>query len=171
MKNLINSFSLDLWLSNLTEGWLTIRSQMSNKKVTYPSDHVVMWDHVINELHYVFILRSLLPLNMAGWWLVKWKSRYDGLTNVWLVFRFLSKFWLNWKKFSSEDTLFLKHFYFSISFTNFLINTCLGQAVFKYSGSQSGKNISDQHYGKIPDQEFKSWFTKYFKLKIKDESW
>ena len=41
MQNVINSFSRDLWLSNLTEGWLMIRSHMSNNKVTYPSDHVV----------------------------------------------------------------------------------------------------------------------------------
>ena len=32
-----------------------IRSHMSNKKVTYPSDHVVTWGHVTNELHYIFI--------------------------------------------------------------------------------------------------------------------
>ena len=55
--------------------WLMIRSHMSNKKVTYPSDHVVTWGHVTNELHYIFILRSLLPLNLTGWWLVKLKSR------------------------------------------------------------------------------------------------
>ena len=41
MQNAINSFSRDLWLSNLTEWWLTIRSHMSNNKVTYPSDHAV----------------------------------------------------------------------------------------------------------------------------------
>ena len=40
MKNVINSFSHDLWLSNLTEGWLMIKSHVSNYKVTYPSDHV-----------------------------------------------------------------------------------------------------------------------------------
>ena len=39
MKNVINSFSHDLWLSNLTDGWLMIKSDMSNNKVTYPSDH------------------------------------------------------------------------------------------------------------------------------------
>ena len=41
MKNVINSFSRDLWLSNLTEGWLMTKSHMSNNKVTYPSDHAV----------------------------------------------------------------------------------------------------------------------------------
>ena len=41
MANVINSFSLDLWLSNLTEGWLMIKSHMSNNKVTYTSDHGV----------------------------------------------------------------------------------------------------------------------------------
>ena len=120
MKNVINSFSRDQWLSNLTEGWLMIRSHMSNNKVTYPSDHTVMWGHVTNELHYIFILRSLLPLNLTGWWVVKLKYLDDGLTNIWLVFRFLSKFWLNWKNSSGEDTLFLKHFYLSINFSNFL---------------------------------------------------
>ena len=75
MKNVINSFPRNLWLSNLTEGWLMIRSHMSNNKVTYPSDHVVTWGHVTNEFHYIFILRSLLPLNLTGWWLVKLKSR------------------------------------------------------------------------------------------------
>ena len=55
MKNVINSFSRDLWLSNLTEGWLMIRSHMSNDKITYPSDDAIMWGRVINELHYTFI--------------------------------------------------------------------------------------------------------------------
>ena len=40
-QNIINLFLRDLWLSNLTEGWLMIKSHMSNNKVTYPSDHVV----------------------------------------------------------------------------------------------------------------------------------
>ena len=75
MQNVINSFSRDLWLSNLTEGWFMIRSHMSNNKVTYPPDHVVTWSHVTNELHYIFILRSLLPLNLTGWWPAKLKSR------------------------------------------------------------------------------------------------
>ena len=40
-QNIIDLFLRDLWLSNLTEGWLMIKSHMSNNKVTYPSDHVV----------------------------------------------------------------------------------------------------------------------------------
>ena len=88
-----------------------------------------------------------------------------------MVFRFLTKFWLNWKDFSGEDTLFLKHFYFSINFTNFLKNICVDQVAFWNSGSQSGKKNSNQHYGKIPDQEFKLWSTKYLKLKIRSKSW
>ena len=68
MKNVINSFSHDLWLSNLTEGWLMIRSHMSNNKVTYPSDQAVTWGHGTNKLHYIFILRSLLPLKLSEWW-------------------------------------------------------------------------------------------------------
>ena len=70
MQNVINSFSRDLWLSDLTEWWLTIRSHMSNNKVTYPSDHAVTSGHVTNELLYIFVLRSLLPLNLTRWWLV-----------------------------------------------------------------------------------------------------
>ena len=41
MQNVINLFLRDLWLSNLTEGWLMIMSHVSNNKVTYPSDHVL----------------------------------------------------------------------------------------------------------------------------------
>ena len=33
------------------------------------------------------------------------------------------------------------------------------------------EKISDQYYGKIPDQEFRSWSTKYLKLKIKNKIW
>ena len=75
MKNVINSFSHELRLLNLTEGWLMTKSHMSNNKVTYPSDHAVVWGHVTKELHYIFILRSLLQLKLIGWWLVKLKSR------------------------------------------------------------------------------------------------
>ena len=42
MKNVINSFSHELRLLNLTEGWLMTKSHMSNNKVTYPSDHAVV---------------------------------------------------------------------------------------------------------------------------------
>ena len=54
MKNVINSFSRDLWLSNLTEGWLMIRSHMSNNKVTYLSDYLseVTWQ--MNFIIYLF---------------------------------------------------------------------------------------------------------------------
>ena len=54
MKNLLNSLSRELPLSNLTEGWLMIRSHMSNHKATYSFDHVFTWVHVTNELHYIF---------------------------------------------------------------------------------------------------------------------
>ena len=87
-----------------------------------------------------------------------------------MVFRFLSKFWLNWKNSPCEDALFRKHFYFSINFTNFLKNICMHQIVLKI-GFSIRETISDQHYGKISDQEFKSWSTKYLKLKIKNKSW
>ena len=74
-QNIINLFLRDLWLSNLTEGWLMIMSHVSNNKVTYPSDHVLTWSRETNELHDIFILWSLMPLNLTGWWLVKLKSR------------------------------------------------------------------------------------------------
>ena len=48
MKNVLNSLSSDLWLSNLTEGWLMIRSHISNHKATYSFNHVVTWVHVTN---------------------------------------------------------------------------------------------------------------------------
>ena len=60
MKNAINSLSRDLSLSNLAEGWLMIRSHMSNHKATYSFDHVVTWVHVTNELRY--ILTSTKPV-------------------------------------------------------------------------------------------------------------
>ena len=71
-----------------------------------------------------------------------------------MVFRFLSKFWLNWKNSSGEDTLFL---------------VCT--KLFWNIGFSIRKKISDQHYGKISDQGFKLWSTKYLKLKIKNKSW
>ena len=60
MKNVINSLSRDLSLSNLAEGWLMIRSHMSNHKATYSFDHVVTWAHVTNELRYIFT--STMPI-------------------------------------------------------------------------------------------------------------
>ena len=44
-------------------------------------------------------------------------------------FSFLSKFWLNLKNSSGEDTFFLRHSFFCINFTNFLINICVDQVV------------------------------------------
>ena len=75
MQNVINLFLRDLWLSNFTEGWLMIKSHVSNNNVTHPSDQVVTWSHETNQLHDIFILWSLMPLNLTGWWLVKLKSR------------------------------------------------------------------------------------------------
>ena len=54
MKNVLNSLSRDLSLSNLTEGRLMIRSHMSNHKATYSYGHFVTWVHVTNELRYIF---------------------------------------------------------------------------------------------------------------------
>ena len=94
----------------------------------------------------------------------------DGFINIWLVFRFFSKFWLSWKSSSGEDTLFLKGFYFCINFTNFLKNICADQVVLKIRALNQEKN-SWSALVKISDQEFKSWSTKYLKLKIKNKSW
>ena len=60
MKIVVNSLSRDLSLSNLAEGWLIIRSHMSNHKATYSFDHVVTWAHVTNELRYIFT--STMPI-------------------------------------------------------------------------------------------------------------
>ena len=51
MKNVISLFSRARWLSNLAEGWLMIKSQMSNSKATYSPDHAVTWGHMKNERH------------------------------------------------------------------------------------------------------------------------
>ena len=129
MKNVINSFSRDLWLSNLTEGWLMIKSHMSNNKVTYPSDHVVTWSHETNELHDIFILRSLLPLYLTGWWFVKLKSNYG-----WFFF-FLSKFWLRGRYFIPKALLFFYQFY------QFPEKHLCAPSCFKNLDSQSGKKF------------------------------
>ena len=60
IKNVINSLSRDLSLSNLAGGWLMIRSHISYHKATYSFDHVVMWVHVTNELRYIFT--STMPI-------------------------------------------------------------------------------------------------------------
>ena len=51
------------------------------------------------------------------------------LTNIWLVFNFLTEFWLNWKNYFGEASLFLKRFHFCINFINFLTNICVDQVV------------------------------------------
>ena len=65
MKNVINSFSLVLWLSNVTEVYLMSRSHMSNNKVTYPSDHAVTSGHVTNELYYIFIFTKPITTKLG----------------------------------------------------------------------------------------------------------
>ena len=87
-----------------------------------------------------------------------------------MIFRFLREFWLNWKNFCSDDTLFLKQCFlpsFSLMSWKMFVQTKL----FKKLGFSIRKKIPDQHYGKIPDQEFKLWSTKYLKLKIRSKSW
>ena len=68
MKNAVISFSRDLWLSNLTEGWLVIRSHMSNKThmshVTHLSDYAVTWSRVTNELRYIFIFTKPIAVKL-----------------------------------------------------------------------------------------------------------
>ena len=112
-----------------------IRSHMSNNKVTYPSDHAVTWSHVTNELHYICFTKPVATKHdrlMAS----EINIFDDSLTNIWLVFRFLSKFWLSWKNF-----LFLKHFYLSINFVNFLKNICVDQVVLKIRVLNQEKTI------------------------------
>ena len=85
-----------------------------------------------------------------------------GLTNIWLVFLFLIESWLNLKYYFGEATLFLKRFHFCISFINFLANICADQVVLK---------LPNQHYSKIPEQEFESWYTQFLELTTKDKIW
>ena len=64
MKNVINSFSRDLWLSKLTEGWLMMRSHMSNNKVTYPCDHAVTFSfsqQILTQLKKFLRCRYFVP--------------------------------------------------------------------------------------------------------------
>ena len=78
---------------------------------------------------------------------------------------------LVWLKNSfGKDTLFLKHFHFCISFINCLTNICVYQVILKIRALNQEK-IPHQHHSKIPDQEFKSWSSKYLKLIIKNKSW
>ena len=37
-------------------------------KVTYPFDHVVLWDHETNQNHLFPLLQCLLPPKLVGWW-------------------------------------------------------------------------------------------------------
>ena len=120
----------------------------------------------MNVIIYLFLWR-LWPLILTGCWLVKPKSP-QFLTNIWLVFRFLTKFWLSWKNSLGEDALFLKH-QFCISFINFTTNIFVDQVVLKVRVLNQEK-IPDQYYSKILDQKFKSWFTKYLNLIIKNKS-
>ena len=85
-----------------------------------------------------------------------------GLTNIWLVFLFLIESWLKLKYYFGEATLFLKRLHFCISFINFLANICADQVVLK---------LPNQHYSKIPEQEFESWYTQFLELTTKDKIW
>ena len=128
-----------------------VKSHMSNNKVTYPSDHAVTWGQVANEFHFTFILRSLLPLNLTGWWLLI--NLDDGLSMVGfsvshLIFTQLKKF-IRWRFFIPKLLSFLHQFH-PIPEKHLSEPSC-----FKSLGSQSGKKVPDQHYGKNSFQEFK----------------
>ena len=87
-----------------------------------------------------------------------------------MVYRFFSEFWFNWEKSCSEDTSFLKHSFLpSISLMSWKM--FVSAKLFKKFGFSVRKKIPDQHYGKIPVHEFKSWSTKYLKLKTRSKSW
>ena len=54
MQNVINLFLRDLWLSNLTEGWLMIKSHMSNNKSHIP---LTMWlREVTRQMNFMIYL-------------------------------------------------------------------------------------------------------------------
>ena len=61
-------------------------------------------------------------------------------------------------------------FIFCISFINLLTSICVDRVVLKIWVLNQEKK-PDQYYSKIPDQEFKSWSTKYLKPIIKNKSW
>ena len=98
VKNVKFLLPRELWLKDLTEWWVLMqtyypqshitcwsRGHTTNEKrykfiFTWPvaiklDRRVVTWCLVTNELHYIFILQRLLPLNLTGWWPVKLKSR------------------------------------------------------------------------------------------------
>ena len=58
IKYVLNSLSRELSLSKLIEGWLMIRSHISNHKATYSFNHVVTWAHLTNKLPYIFTSTS-----------------------------------------------------------------------------------------------------------------
>ena len=59
------------------------------------------------------------------------ESRDDGLTNIYLVFYFLTELWLKWKKSFREATFFRRRFHFCISFINFLTKICVDEVILK----------------------------------------
>ena len=113
---------------------------MSNNKVTYPTDHAVTWDHVTNELHYKFILQSLLPLNVTGWWLVK--LEYRRRFNKYMVgFSFSKQVLTQLKKFLQWRYLIPKALLFFDQFHQFSEKYQYAPSCFKNSGFQSGKKF------------------------------
>ena len=63
-NKVINSFSHDLWLSNMTEGLLVIRSNMTNHKVTYLFDQMGNRGQVTNELYYIITFRRTITTEL-----------------------------------------------------------------------------------------------------------
>ena len=160
MKNVINSFSRELWLSNLAEGWLMIKSHTSDNKVTYPSDHAVTWGHVTNELYYIFILRGLFPLNLTGWCLVQLKSRRR--FNWFVVgFSFSSQILTQLKKFLRWRYFIPKALFFFHQFHQFPEKYLWRPSCFKNSGSQSGKKFLISTMVKSPIMIYKISQTEY----------
>ena len=105
---------------------------------SHPSDYAFTGAHVTNELHCIFTLRSLLPLNLAGWWLVKLKSRRR-FNYVW--FFVSSANFDSIEKIPPVKILFLKQLCLSINLTNFLKNICVHQVVLKIRVLSQEKNF------------------------------
>ena len=82
-------------------------------------------------------------------------------------YRILTQFkiFLRWSYFIPKALSFLHQFH------QFPSKYLCRPSCFKTSGSQSGKKIPNQHYSKIPEQEFESWYTKFLELTTKDKIW
>ena len=85
MKNVINSFSRDLSLSNLTEGWLMIRSHICPTTKAYIPSITTLREFTWQVNFVISLLpRILLLLNLTGWWLVMRSHHSQSSVVLWL---------------------------------------------------------------------------------------